>query len=491
MSENKPLQQCPICGAAQPVTARKCSICGAVLPGEPTPVRPLTAVMAADDTNPRPRFDPAQGADDLYMGDLSARMWRGVLIGGVVLALVAGLGLGLLISRVALDGGDNGGNGGNGDAGMNPDVQVEEMATGTVNATDGAGMDATMGATVPPTATMRAPSAFMTNTPRPTMSLPTVTPAPPTATITPTPGPCYQTAQTGDTVWGMAMRCGHRDMSVVDLILETNDMESANELQINQTLEIPWPTPTPGGEPSPAPADTSADVMDGDSTAGDAVAMQVNEFGTPDALAQYANMEPTLRPGLAWHSVQLGEDILSIAFDYGTDIETLSKINPEVEFLQCDYGSVTGGENCSVMIYQGQRIRVPVPLPTATLSPTPAGTLTPTPTPTVTYNAPYPITPDDGAYFGADQLVTLRWGGTGILGPDERYLVRVRDMDTGEEYIAAAREMVYILPGGWQPTAGDRHMFEWTISVVRMDANNAILAEDHITDPRRFTWESR
>ena len=42
----------------------------------------------------RPRFDPAAGDDDLYVSDLSGRMWRLVFFAAVGLALLSGLGLG-------------------------------------------------------------------------------------------------------------------------------------------------------------------------------------------------------------------------------------------------------------------------------------------------------------------------------------------------------------------------------------------------------------
>jgi len=292
-----------------------------------------------------------------------------------------------------------------------------------------------------------------------------------------------QTAQQGDTVYGMAIRCGHRDMAIVDTILEINDMDGPEQLQLGQTLEIPWPTPTPGGEPTQDPNATA-------STEGDSGA-DVNEFGTPNALATYQNAEATLRPGMAWHVVASGETILSIATLYGAGLETLSQINPEVPFLQCDYGSPTGGPNCSVMLSIGQRIRVPVPLPTATYTPSPEGTLTPTPTATPTFNAPYLMLPEDGAHYNADQIVVLRWGGTGTLAEDERYLVRVTDQALGKEYTAVVREMMYQLPGGWQPADRNRHTFEWSIGIARIDAGMNVVSEEHITQPREFTWDSR
>ncbi len=458
-----PSQKCSLCGAIQPISAPTCAICGAALAGEPLTV-------AVPEEKPAPRrervslYDPAVGDDDLYAGTLSGRMWRLAVVVMVIVALLLGMGFGLAVVRWVTDRGEG-----------NAGPRTEGIAAPTA----------------PPTSTPRA--ALSTPTLTPTrdvmLSLPTVTPLPPTATPTPTVTPCYQTAQQNDTVLGMAYRCGHRELAIVDLILEINGMKNPQELQLGQTLEIPWPTPTP------VPGQELTLTAEGVAPAGDSAeatpTLRVNVFGTPDALAKYENIEPTLRPGQAWHVVSLGETILSIAFTYDTTIETLSQINPEIPFLQCDYGDPSGGPNCSVMLYEGQRVRVPVPLPTPTLSPTPSGPLTPTPTPTPTFNAPFALGPEDGARFAADQIVTLRWGSTGTLGAQERYVVRVRDLNTGQEYTAAVAELSYILPGGWQPRDRNRHTFEWQIAVGVIDERGAVVTERNITAPRRFTWESR
>ncbi len=496
--EGRPVQECPICGAKQPLSARTCSICGAVLPGERVPVVPVAARPDDAASGDRPRYDPALGDDDLYAGDLGGRMWRLLLLGGVLLALVIGLGAGVVIGQLSGDSAPGSGGG---------DAQVEDL-TAPADGTPPSQLTPQEGTattrTPPPTATPRAPSDVLTKTAESFRALPTVTPLPPSETPTPTPGPCYQTAAEGDTVISMAIRCGHRGMDVVDLILEINDMKSPEELQLGQTLEIPWPTPTPG-----PPTDVPDDATPGDSAAitgavdvtvaesGEAAPPEatrearVNEFGTPDALAYYQDLEPTLRPGLAWHTVLAGETIMGIAYLYDTSVETLSQINPEIPFRQCDYGLQYGGPNCSVLLIEGQRIRVPVPIPTPTATPTPDGTLTPTPSPTPTYNAPYSLKPEDGAQFMADEIVTLRWGGTGRLGERERYAVRVRDLEGYETHIALVGETTFKLPGGWQPNDGRRHTFEWTVSVVVVDDDLNIVSENHQTEPRQFTWASR
>lgn len=427
----------------------------------------------------RSKYDPALGDDDLYAGDLTGRMWRLMMTGCVVLALLLGLGMGIAASRMLWD---------DDDAKPTSNAQTDVISTARP--------------TAPPTSTPRGSSGgdFVTATPPSPeyhLSLSTITPGPPipsdtpTPTITPTPGPCYQTAQSGDTVWGMAIRCGHGDMAIVDVILEMNDMDTPQELQLGQTLTIPWPTPTaaPGVTEDAA---SSAGTGGGDEATGEATQeILYNEFGTPDIMAQYANIEPTLRPGMAWHVVQPGETILGVAMEYDTTVNLLSQINPEIPFYQCEANIPTGGPNCVVLLGEGQRVRVPVPLPSITPTPSPVGTLTPTPTATPTFNAPYVLGPDTDAHFNADEIITLRWGGTGTLGTSERYVVRVRDLQTGEVYLAAISDAAYILPGGWQPSDGKKHEFEWTISTGLVDPQNNILQEGHATEPRKFTWESR
>lgn len=472
MKDSHSSQRCPLCGAVHPLAARRCTICGAALRGQPTPPAALPPVTGrASQPASRPRYDPASGDDDLYAGDLPGQMWRALLVGGVLVALLIGIGIGIVASRL--------GNGGESDSKTEP---LPSPTYGTDSAADGM-------ATIPPTATARGEGAgeSVTAMPPSTMALVTVTSAPPTPTITPTPGPCIQKAQEGDTVFGMAIRCGHADLSIVDVILEMNDMESPTELQLGQELQIPWPTPTPGGPPT----ETPVEGVSGAEVSQAATDMPVNEFGTPDQLATYQTSEPTLRPGQEWHVVQAGETIIDIAYNYNVSVETLSQINPQIPFLQCDFGSQYGGPNCSVMLIEGQRLRVPVPLSTATFTPRPEGPLTPTPTATATFNAPYLLSPANSTEFGADQMVTLRWGGTGSLSASECYLVRVRDLDSGEEYLAKANELSYVLPGEWQPSDDTRHTYEWTVSVTSLDETGRVLFEGYTTDPRRFFWEGR
>jgi phage tail protein X len=332
---------------------------------------------------------------------------------------------------------------------------------------------------------------FPTNTrPAPPL-LPTVTPQPPTDTPTPTPGPCIKTAQAGDTIYGLAYQCGHRHMSIVPLIVENNiGLDCETCLREGQVLEIPWPTPTEGPpETSNLQQDTSGGTVD--QMVGDAMVAQVsvNEFGTPDRLATVF-VEPTLRPGLAWHYINQDETLISVINLYNTDAKAISDLNPEVDFRQCDFGMRYGGEKCNVMLFIGQRLRVPAPTPLPTIPPTPSGSETPTPSPTPTFNVPAAFLPEEGAFFDAFTLVTLHWTTSGSLGPNERYLVTVRNLDSEQVFQELTEEVYFVLPGGWQATDGKTHKYEWVISIATIDGNQ-VTSTRQPTTPRRFEWQGR
>ncbi|MBA3868713.1 MAG: hypothetical protein H0X30_06140 [Anaerolineae bacterium] len=102
----------------------------------------------------------------------------------------------------------------------------------------------------------------------------------------------------------------------------------------------------------------------------------------------------TLPSGITLHTVTGDENIVSIAFEYGTTIRILSELNPEIVFSQCDFGVGSGGSECTVLLYPGQQIRVPAPTPAipspadqASSTPTPTAALAPTSTPSTTLAA--------------------------------------------------------------------------------------------------------
>lgn len=456
-------QQCPICGAAYPLEASRCTQCGAALRGVPAPalpplpaeeVSPRQAKLTTRATGESALPDWALGDADLNEGLLPQAPVRGLFIGCALIGVILILAL-FLISR-----------------------QGTAVTTGTETGT--------------PTANGTPPAVGMLDTPGfgsltpvmppptntrimvvPTMAFDTVTPMLPTPTLTPTRAPCIQVAAQDDTLYGLATRCGYRDMSIIPEILRINDMQSAAELQIGQSVEIPWPDQASEGNSSE------------DAT---------SEGGVDPALATSdpMSLEPTLPPGVTWYTVKTGDTALSIVLDLDINIRILRDLNPEMSFDTCDFGQVGGGPSCNVMVFEGQRVRVPAPTPTATVPPTLTGSETPMPTPTPTYNAPFSISPSDNMLFEAFELPTLRWVASGVLGQDEVYLLTVDDRTGGVLYYVTTRDLSFQAPPDWQPTDGRRHVFAWNVAVARLQpGSNTAAPTAFKTDTRTFTWESR
>ena len=431
-------------------------MCGARIPEPPAPT--VTAGRASDQRL-GPVYDMALGEDDLFAPHL-AGPWQGMVMALLVVGI---LGLILLLSAGA--------------------SLLQRMGAG------GAGPAPPGGRTAVPTLAMGGPPVSApSGTLLPTLFLPTLTPPPPptnTPLPTATPGPCEQVVGEGDTLIMLAMRCGHHSLDVIDAIIDLNGLRSAESLQIGQRILIPWPTPTPGDMP-----DGEAEESTGDQEGGLPMLALGGEGPLPTPVSAVIPTA-TLQPGVTWYAVQPGDTILSVALQFEANVEILSQLNPEVTFSQCDFGMDSGGPNCIVNLYIGQRLRVPAPAPTPTLSPTPSGSETPTPTPTATFNAPALLSPGDRALFGAEEMVTLRWVSTGVLAEGEAYLVTVSDTIGGVVYSATTRETFFILPAEWQPTDGQRHSFTWDVAVGPTNGQGGLASVTYHTEPRMFYWDSR
>ena len=153
-----------------------------------------------------------------------------------------------------------------------------------------------------------------------------------------------------------------------------------------------------------------------------------------------------------WHEIQQGQNIISVAVQYSTDVQTLSQLNRQIDFARCDFGETYGGQDCIVQLFQGQLLRVPAPTPTATLSPTADPNATATPTPTATVNIPEAFSPTDREFFYHDELVTLRWVPTATLLEGDNYLVTVTDRTTGRVFTARTSNIFLTIPLDWQGT---------------------------------------
>ena len=330
-----------------------------------------------------------------------------------------------------------------------------------------------------------------TNTPRPTIqSLATVTQGPSTPTVTLTPSitpsplptatrePCTQRVVQGDSLIGIVIRCGHQTRDIIPTVLELNGIQDESRIQVGETIIVPWPTPTT--DPNAVPTDTpEGETNNSDSS--DTLVSLANDPFAPTAT-------PTLLPGVMWHRIQTGENVVSVAFQFGADVKVLSELNPEIDFAQCDFGETYGGPECVVQLFEGQLMRVPAPTPTPTIPPTLSGSETPTPTATATFNAPSAISPENLTFFGTNEQVTLRWIGSATLAENQTYRVKVENITSGNQYTADTTEIFYILPDSWQGNEDQRYTYNWTVSVINLDEPQNPLFS---TESRTFDWQGQ
>lgn len=447
---------CPICGAANAPDARTCVLCESRLPGRAA--APLK-VQGANEIAPS-FYDSMLGEDDLMVRRAPGGIW----LAGLFLIIGLALGLCLAIVMVQFLGNEDDDN-----------TSSEAISTNTPSPT------ASLQQGQPTTPPVDVPTLIPTNT-RIVPNFPTVTPL---ATATPTEGPCVLTVKADDTLYGLALQCGHVDFSAVDAIVEFNNLACPTCIQIGQVIEVPRPTPTfdPAVLPTLASTETGAssqvltvaDTGEGTISADDIV------------LTRAVAIEPTLDPNLMWHTVVSQQTLYDVIAIYNIDVKLLSEINPEMEFLQCDFGERFGGPTCSVMLSEGQRMRVPAPTPTPTIPPTSSGNETPTPTPTATFNVPSLFSPQEGERFDASRVVTLRWTSTGTLGLDEVYLVKVTNTKTEITYFGLSCDLSFDLPRNWQPTKKESQEYSWSVSIVML--RPGVNTDGTTYTLHNFNWE--
>lgn len=453
--ENTPQKICRACGNANPPQARFCNNCGAALGANGIP---------HNNTNTPPPYDPRFGENDLVESDTS---WAA---GPYV------FGTALIVSLLA--------------CGVFAFVGTGNFSPAALIWSEGSPTPTADSAAAPVQATLN------TNTPRPTRQFATVTPAPPTATTIPTEGPCAREVTANaptNTLIGIISTCGHRDLDVIDEVLELNGLTDASALSVGQVIEVPRPTQTP--DPNQALTD-EADDETGETDNETSSSDDTNSFSSvlfaegADGLPTFTpTVPPTLPPGIQWHTVVKDETIIAVVNRYGAGVEVLSQINPEMTFSQCEFNPDMpyGGPSCTVMLFEGMRIRVPAPTPTPTLSPTPSGSETPTPSPSATFNAPNLVSPGNRVLFTQGELITLRWSGTGTLSPDDVYRVTVRNLGTGITYETNTRDTTLILPREWQERDGERYDYEWQVSLLNQNTPDT---PRFFTETRIFTWEA-
>ena len=423
---------CPICQAQNPGSALVCATCGSSIAD--------AAVWRAEDyQKPRMDYDFRYGEDDLSEATVYERGRLLSLASGAILLVVCGiLATALLLQRTG------------------------QEATAVIPATSAA----TRSRPLLPTVTPGIPTATFTTSPTETL----------VPSITPTPRPCIRRVSAGDSLISIVSGCGHRNLDILPTVVAINGIVDETRILIGQEIVVPWPSPTSDPLATLAPTIESAALSDDDASADEFALLSFDPFApTPTA---------TLLPGLMWHRVAAGENMIVIAVQYHTNAKVLSDLNPEIEFALCEFGEVYGGPECIVELSVGQTMRVPAPTPTLTPWPTPSGSETPTPVPSATENTPHILSPPNQAFFGPQDQITLRWIATGALAQDEVFRIAVSDIATGETNTADTRDLLFIIPPQWQAQDDQRHTYLWQVSIVNVDSGDISQA----TETRTLVW---
>lgn len=331
---------------------------------------------------------------------------------------------------------------------------------------------ATLGNALPEGAAgLRGAQGAITWTPSQTLP-PTITPsatppeppATPTVTWTPTPGPHEYVVRAGDTCWDIAYRFGHVDPAAISAIEALNGAGVCSALRQGDTLLVPRPTFTA----TPIGADLTQTAV---ATA--APPQIVLETGPSFAVQPYV--------------VQAGDTLSSIAILHDSSLKQICELNPLPGGIDC--GACTWeSPNCcclrSITLSQGQTINVPAPTPTPTFTPTFTGSETPTATPT--HRAPLPSYPQQGQVLSGP--VRLAWLTAGVLGPDEHYLVTVRNDTTGAVFSALTRQLSFDIPAEYLPNTGETYSFVWQVAVVTLGADGLFYPAGGVIAEQAFTW---
>lgn len=431
---------CPICDTANNDNARVCTTCGTDLSNVETVSRQQNIADSNVD------YDFRHGETDLQEGSVSqvANLYLVILVTVIVTLTLVGIALTLATDIISPE--------------TTEEVIEEIIGTASPHPT----IDAV-------TVTIGPATATYTFTPPPTL----------TATLTPTQGPCIITLPQGQTlIWALG-QCGHRSLDVMPTVLALNNLTDAGNVRSGQEILIPRPTATI--DPNALPTDVP--TVEGDASIN---GVDVALAGPDESIEAFqATVTPTLPAGVMWHEIQQGQNIISVAVQYSTDVQTLSQLNRQIDFARCDFGETYGGQDCIVQLFQGQVLRVPAPTPTPTLSPTPDPNATSTPTATATVNIPGAFSPADREFFYNDELVTLRWIPTATLLSGDSYYVTVTDITTGRAFAMRTTDIFYTIPLDWQGSE-DRHEFEWTVGIISQDTPDTIRYQ---TNPLTFVWQ--
>lgn len=188
----------------------------------------------------------------------------------------------------------------------------------------------------------------------------TLTPKSPTSTAIPTQAPVVHVVKSGEMLLAIAAQY---DLSV-ETVMMVNEITDPTTLQIGQKLLIPvTPTPQFKTSPTPTPRLIFYTIEPGDTLLAIALAhdttvealMRANWLNDPTALqiGQKLVIPPvdgSLPDAITWaptamHEIESGDTLLSLAVDYGSSVEDILTVNPDLD---------------PTLLQIGQQVKVPL-----------------------------------------------------------------------------------------------------------------------------------
>ena len=248
--------------------------------------------------------------------------------------------------------------------------------------------------------------------------LPTATPRPsatPTGTPTPVPPVEYE-VKNGDTPGRIALLY---DVNL-EALMAFNDKAADDLIVVGEVLKIPPPTPKPT-EP------------------GDDQATTPTPSGATDVV----------------YIVQSGDTLGAIALKYDVTIDEIQARNnlPNIQELQI-----------------GDKLIIPVqPTATPTRGAGTAAPAAPTATPIVQYAPVTLLTPlEQEIFIGNQSPILLQWLSTGLLQPNELYLVEVERPGAGKLVSYRTHATSYhLLPDQFPASDDTNRVFQWRVMIIR------------------------
>lgn len=277
---------------------------------------------------------------------------------------------------------------------------------------------------------------------------------------TATPQVCCITAKAGDTLGGLASRCGY-DYSALQAIRDYNGMSNNNIDPGKQYCMPPYtPTPTPPGY-----AETQAAIA--------------------SAFPTLATKGPSV---LATYVIKEKQGILDILIDTGVSMAELCALNPPpaLNCAGCDLVSPLSPK-CRPVLRAGQALKIPGPPPTLTITPTFTGNETATPTPL--FGQPIVVSPVQRSTQSGP--VQLMWMPVGILQPAQFFLIEYDNSALGQSYQWRTQTNSFRVPKELEPPAGQTYTINWRISVARDGEQGVYVQLSRWSDIFTFTWTGR